>query len=110
MYSINFYVPESHLESVKTALFAAGAGDYGNYDCCCWQTLGTGQYRPLADSKPYLGKENEITHANEYKVEIICQQQNLKKVIDALIASHPYEVPAYSIHKIIDLRSLDAPP
>lgn len=35
MYKICFYVPESHLEKVKEALFAAGAGKIGNYDSCC---------------------------------------------------------------------------
>ena len=100
MYSITFYVPESHLESVKEALFAKGAGRLGNYDCCCWQTPGTGQFRALPGSQPYLGKENIIEHVEEYKVEMICQQENLKEVIDALLKSHPYEVPAYIVHKI----------
>lgn len=47
MYKITFYVPESHLESVKTALFDQGAGKIGHYDCCAWQAEGIGQYRPL---------------------------------------------------------------
>ena len=37
MYKIEFYVPESHLEAVKRAMFGAGAGKIGNYDSCCWQ-------------------------------------------------------------------------
>ncbi len=53
MYKICFYVPESHLEKVKEALFATGAGRIGDYDHCCWQTRGTGQFRPLA-SRPAI--------------------------------------------------------
>jgi hypothetical protein len=43
---IEFYVPETHLEQVKSAMFSAGAGRVGDYDCCAWQTLGQGQFRP----------------------------------------------------------------
>ncbi len=100
MYSIIFYVPASHLESVKTALFDKGAGRVGNYDCCCWQTLGTGQFRPLPGSQPHVGKENIVERIEEYKVEMVCQEKNLKKVIVALLENHPYETPAYAVHKI----------
>ena len=41
MYKLCVYVPESHLEAVKTALFQAGAGKIGDYDSCCWHSLGT---------------------------------------------------------------------
>lgn len=54
MYVMVFYVPQSHLEEVKEAVFSAGAGIMGGYDRCCFQTLGTGQFRPLAGSSPFL--------------------------------------------------------
>ena len=53
MYKVTFYAPPSHVERVKTAMFNAGAGRIGNYDCCAWQVLGVGQFRPLADAKPF---------------------------------------------------------
>jgi hypothetical protein len=34
-----FYVPESALEQVKAAVFAAGAGRIGLYDQCRWHVL-----------------------------------------------------------------------
>ena len=51
MYKLCFFVPESHVEQVKAALFAQGAGKIGEYDCCAWQVLGTGQFKPLAASR-----------------------------------------------------------
>ena len=45
-------MPASHLDVVKLAVFEAGAGRQGNYDQCCWQVLGEGQFRPLAGSAP----------------------------------------------------------
>lgn len=52
MYLINVYVPEDATEQVKAAMFAAGAGKLGQYDQAAWQTLGTGQFRPLAWQRP----------------------------------------------------------
>ena len=95
IYKIEFYVPESDLEHVKTKIFEAGAGKIGNYDSCCWVTPGTGQFRPLAGSNPYIGNKGEIETVEEYKVELICSEKDLSKSIEALIQSHPYETPAY---------------
>ena len=49
MYKLAFYVPQENLEAVKQALFATGAGRIGDYDSCCWQVKGVGQFRPLSD-------------------------------------------------------------
>lgn len=96
-YLICFYVPQTHLDVVKEALFDQGAGDYGNYDKACWQTLGIGQFRPLEGSNPHLGKINQIETIEEYKVEMICPGNKIQQCISALKLAHPYEVPAYQI-------------
>jgi hypothetical protein len=96
MHKISFYVPESHLNSVKQALFDKGAGMLGNYDQCCWQVKGEGQYRPLDESNPFKGIHNQVSTEVEYLVEMICADELLDAVIDALKKSHPYETPAFS--------------
>jgi hypothetical protein len=101
MYKFSFYVPESHLEIVKLAVFNAGAGKYSNYEHCAWQVLGQGQFKPLPGSHPFIGKQNEVEHVAEYKVEMICEEKYIGTVIKALKASHPYEEPAFEIYKII---------
>lgn len=107
IYKLCFYVPESHLESVKMALFTAGAGRIGEYDHCCWQTLGVGQFRPSSESSPYLGNKGEISQVDEYSVEMICKKECVKAVVKALIDSHPYETPAYALWPILqDLNDL----
>lgn len=100
MYKIYFYVPESHLEATKTAVFANGAGRVGNYDCCAWQTLGVGQFRALAGSKPAIGTINKLEKVKEYKVETICADEHLDDVLTALLKAHPYETPAYGFWKV----------
>lgn len=97
---ICFYVPVKDLETVKTALFTAGAGRYPKYDSCCWQTLGEGQFRPLKGSQPHIGKQGVIEKVPEYKVEMICSEELISAAIQALKDSHPYEEPAYEIYDI----------
>jgi hypothetical protein len=100
LYKIGFYVPESHLEAVKDALFNAGAGRIGNYDRCSWQCLGEGQFRPLEGSQPAMGKQGTVEHVPEYKVELVCASENIQAAIAALRSNHPYEEPAYDVLKI----------
>jgi hypothetical protein len=97
LYQLIFYVPESHLETVKSALFAAGAGRIGDYDQCAWQTLGTGQFRPLIGSKPFIGSIDQVESVAEYKVEMVCEAGQIKNALQALLAAHPYQTPAYSV-------------
>lgn len=103
MLKLSFYVPESHLDSVKAAIFAVGAGRIGNYDSCCWQTLGQGQFRALEGSAPYLGQQGRVESVEEYRVELVCEDSLIKAVVTALKAAHPYEEPAYDVVQMIEL-------
>lgn len=103
MHKIIYYVPESHLELTKSALFSAGAGRYKNYDQCCWQVLGQGQFRPLDNSTPFIGESNQLTQIAEYRVELICEDDKLRQAIAALRFAHPYEEPAIDLVQLVDL-------
>ncbi|MFT6153422.1 MAG: hypothetical protein ACJA0E_001764 [Bermanella sp.] len=103
MYRINVYIPESHLEVVKTAMFNAGAGRMGNYEHCCWQIQGQGQFRPLAGSNAFIGKQGSSETVDEFKVELVCESAVLSLVITAMKQVHPYEEPAYDVYQPIDI-------
>ncbi len=100
MYKLVFFVPEEQLERVKTAVFRAGAGRIGNYDCCCWQVLGQGQFRPLKGSSPFVGSLDEIETVMEYRVEMVCQKALIEEAVAALKLAHPYEEPAWEVSKL----------
>ena len=100
MYKLCFYVPEKSTDMVKRALFDAGAGKIGDYDSCCWQTSGTGQFRPLDNSNPTIGKKGRIENVAEFKVEMVCDDEHIKAVIEALKKAHPYEEPAFDVCKL----------
>lgn len=95
MHKLCFFVPPSHLDSVKEAIFAAGAGRYKQYGHCCWQTLGQGQFRPLAGSAPFTGETGVTEQVEEYKVETVCADDVIEAVVAALRLAHPYEEPAF---------------
>lgn len=106
MYKINFYVPEDHVEIVKTALFEAGAGRIGLYTHCAWQVKGEGQFMPLPGSHAFIGQVNQIEKVIEYKVEMVCSDEYLEAAMRALKKSHPYETPAYQVFRCEELSSL----
>ena len=101
MYKLGFYVPPSHLEQVKTAVFATGAGRIGDYDNCCWQVCGQGQFRPLDGTKPFLGQQGVVEVVAEYRVELVCEAACIRAAVAALIAAHPYEAPAWDVVSLV---------
>jgi hypothetical protein len=103
MYKLCFYVPEDHLESVKQAVFGAGAGRIGNYDSCCWQSSGLGQFRPMKGATPFIGAVGEVEQVVEIKVEMVCADEHIREVIQALRLAHPYEEPAFDVFRVESL-------
>lgn len=106
LYLISFYAPAEHVEKIKDAMFVEGAGKIGSYAHCSWQTLGEGQYMPLAGSEAFQGKINEIEKCTEYKVEMTCKREEIQAVMHALLKAHPYEVPAYQIIEFLEITDL----
>ncbi|NIF30443.1 NGG1p interacting factor NIF3 [Pantoea sp. Tr-811] len=102
MHKLAFFVPASHVEVVKAAVFAAGGGRIGDYDHCAWQTLGQGQFRPLDGSQPFLGQTGQVEVVEEWKVELVVADDLVAQVVAALRQSHPYETPAYEVWRLLD--------
>ena len=102
MYKLAFFVPPSHVEVVKAAVFAAGGGRIGDYDNCAWQTQGLGQFRSLDGSQPYLGQTGQVEQVEEWKVELVVADELIAQVVAALKASHPYETPAYEVWRLAE--------
>ena len=103
MYQLIFYVPKSHINEVKTAVFAADAGRLGQYENCCWQVEGCGQFKPLEGSEPFIGRQGKLESVIEYRIEMIVPNKSIHEVIDALKVAHPYETPAYHVIECVDI-------
>lgn len=100
LYEIFVHVPDSHVEEVKAAMFAAGAGKAGNYSQCAWQVKGEGQFCPEVGSKPFLGEQGKVEKVIEYRVFTICTEGCISAVIAAMKKAHPYEMPAYGVIRL----------
>ena len=102
MKKISVFIPSTHKEEVKNAMFKAGAGQIGSYDCCSFEIEGKGQFRPLSGSNPYLGKKEKLETVKEFRVEMICPDDKIKSVVNAMRDAHPYETPAFDVVRLED--------
>ncbi len=102
MYKFAFFVPEDHRDAVKTAVFATGAGKIGDYDSCCWEVCGTGQFRPLDGANPYIGQQGAVEKVSEYRVEMVVADDLIAEAVAAMKQAHPYEEPAYDVWRLED--------
>lgn len=94
------FCPLSHVEKVREALFAVGAGVIGNYDCCSYNVEGYGTFRGLEHTNPFVGQKNVIHKEPEVRIETIFPFYLQQKLIDVLLTSHPYEEVAYDIYPL----------
>ena len=94
------FVPEESAETVRTALFNAGAGYIGNYDSCSFNTQGTGTFRASESCNPYCGEIDELHREKEVRIETILPSYLKTSVTRALLSVHPYEEPAYDFYAL----------
>ena len=102
---LSVFIPKDHVDSVTEAIAAVGGGSIGNYDWCSFRTEGIGTYRPNDKAKPYQGHRGDIEHARETRLDMVVPAWNLQKVVDAMIASHPYEEVAYDVYDLANASS-----
>jgi dinuclear metal center YbgI/SA1388 family protein len=94
------FVPKTHLEKVRDAVCAAGAGKIGRYDTCAFSVDGEGTFRAGEGANPFLGKRGKLERVEEVRLETIFPRGLKKKVLAALRASHPYEEIAYDLYRV----------
>ena len=65
------FVPESHVEYVRNALFNAGAGNIGNYDSCSFNLHGEGTFRANESANPFVGNAGKLHSEKEVRIETV---------------------------------------
>lgn len=94
------YIPKTHAERLKNALYTAGGGQIGNYSNCSFSLEGTGSYKAGQGADPYLGVVGKTHYEEEIQIGITYQKAVEPKVLDALFSTHPYEEVAYEIQTL----------
>lgn len=94
------FVPLSHVEPVRTALFAAGAGQVGKYDQCSFNVAGYGTFRGGEGTDPFVGNPGEMHREEELRMEVIFPANRERAILLALFEAHPYEEVAYDLYRL----------
>jgi dinuclear metal center YbgI/SA1388 family protein len=94
---IMVFVPDENLRAVQDAMWQAGAGQIGNYDCASFRSRGTGTFRPNEQANPHIGKQGELEQVEEWRLEVIAPQSSQNQIVAAMKAAHPYEEVAYDV-------------
>ena len=99
-----FFVPVAHADSVRKAVFEAGAGVIGNYDYCSYNVVGEGTFRASEKAHPHVGEIGKIHIEKEIRVETIFPEYIHGRIIAALLSAHPYEEVAYDIYPLKNIH------
>jgi hypothetical protein len=96
------FVPREALDTVREALFAAGAGRIGDYERCSFYTEGTGTFLGGDATSPAVGRKGIEQRVAELRLETVFPEERQDAVIEALRQAHPYEEPAFDIYPLVD--------
>lgn len=102
---IEVIAPDSHTEIVRAALFDAGAGALGDYDCCSFNTNGHGTFRAAQGAHPFVGEIGERHTESETEIAVVAPRHLVGRIEKAILEVHPYEMPAYWITPLLNRLS-----
>ena len=97
------FVPGEHAGALRAALFAAGAGEIGDYSHCSWSVAGTGQFLAGRGASPAIGSTGSLEQVSEDRVEVVAPAALRPAVLAALRSAHPYEEPAFDVLSLAPL-------
>ena len=99
------FVPVDETQAMLDALSKAGAGRIGDYERAAWSGTGEGTFRPLAGANPTIGQVGGIEVVREDRLELILPRRRRRAVVEALVAAHSYEEPAFDVYELAQLPS-----
>ncbi|MDD4238724.1 MAG: Nif3-like dinuclear metal center hexameric protein [Desulfotomaculaceae bacterium] len=99
-FKLAVFVPLGHLDQVRSAISETGAGWIGNYSHCTFASPGTGTFKPLAGTNPFIGNIGEIEQVQEIRLETLVPANRLNGVLQAMSKAHPYEEVAYDLYRL----------
>ena len=101
-YKLVVNVPLTHADAVRNALGDAGAGRVGTYSHCSFSVRGQGRFTPLAGANPHIGAIGTPEVVDEEQIQVDVADADIKPVLAALKAAHPYEEIGYEIYRLVD--------
>lgn len=102
---LHTFAPLTHADAVRDALFAAGAGQIGEYSETSFNLEGTGTFKGSAQTHPFVGEPGRRHEEKEMRVEVVLPVHLRSAVVKALLAAHPYEEVAYDLVPLANERA-----
>jgi hypothetical protein len=102
-YKVVVTVPENEADKLREAIGNAGGGKVGNYTHCSFSVKGTGRFLPVDGAKPAIGQIGQLEEVAEERIEITCDSDGVKAVVDAIRGTHSYEEPAIDVYELAEL-------
>jgi dinuclear metal center YbgI/SA1388 family protein len=99
------FAPLKDAETIRSALFEAGAGKLGKYSECSFNIEGTGTFKAEEGADPHVGEIGKRHEEKEMKIEVIFPAYLQNKIVMAMIKVHPYEEAAYDIFSLTNYLS-----
>jgi len=99
------FVPDKDLARVSDALFAAGAGQIGQYRECSFRLPGTGTFFGSEASNPTIGAKGRREEVAEWRLEVVCPELRVEPVVAAMRLAHSYEEPVYDVYPLRRART-----
>jgi dinuclear metal center YbgI/SA1388 family protein len=94
------FVPDKDLAKVSDALFAAGAGEIGQYRECSYRLNGTGTFFGTESTNPTVGERGRREEVSEWRLEVVCPESRVESAVKAMRRAHSYEEPAYDVYPL----------
>ncbi|MGH8928088.1 MAG: Nif3-like dinuclear metal center hexameric protein [Acidimicrobiia bacterium] len=94
------FVPTDSVEAVSQALITSGAGRIGNYSGCSFRSEGIGTFLPEQGARPVLGQAGTFSQESEIRLEFVVDKPTEGQAIAALLATHPYDEPAFDLYEV----------
>jgi dinuclear metal center YbgI/SA1388 family protein len=94
------FVPDSDLQKVSDAVFAAGAGVIGQYNECSYRLSGTGTFYGTDSTNPTVGQKGRREEVSEWRLEVVVPENLVAKVVTAMRVAHSYEEPAFDVYPL----------
>jgi dinuclear metal center YbgI/SA1388 family protein len=94
------FVPDTDLQKVSDAVFAAGAGVIGQYNECSFRLAGTGTFYGTDSTNPVVGQKGRREEVSEWRLEVVVPENQVAGVVSAMRKAHSYEEPAFDVYPL----------
>lgn len=97
------FVPLENADELRKAIGEAGAGVIGEYSFCSYSVKGVGRFLPSNNANPHIGSSGKFEFVDEERIEVQCEKDQVKRIVDIIKKVHPYEEVVVDVYQLLTL-------